>query len=381
MRRIGIDFGTGNTVISVWNETRGQAETLHIPEVSTPLRWRLQADAPEQETYLIPSLIHYSATEVLIENQVLSRRLADHRDTVRWMKRSIGVGSTKRVRTAQGFKSPAEAASDFLTMAIRYAPDHIRPEEDEFTDGSVQVWVPGGRFLAGGKGSDEGGSDPFPVELAGFYIGLTCVTNAQYGRFVEETGHRTPTRADFGTPVWKTGGYPAAKAEHPVVCVDWNDAKAYCRWAGLRLPRELEWEKAARGTDGRNYPWGNAWDAGRCRNNRNKGSETTAGVWEYPAGASPFGACQMSGNVWEWCEDDYESGAYERYRQGDLAPPQGTSRRVLRGGSWRNDVAGPFRCQNRYRYDPSRRFVDFGFRVARSCSATPNPLAARPLAS
>lgn len=199
--------------------------------------------------------------------------------------------------------------------------------------------VPDGEFLYG--------EDKKKVRLPAFYLALTPVTNAQYQAFVAAAGHTPPSH-------WTGGRIPKGKEDHPVVNVSWEDAQAFCRWAGCRLPSEQEWEKAARGTDGRVYPWGNNWEAGRC-NSKEAGIGDTTPVTRYPSGASPYGLLDMAGNVWEWCEDWYD--AEHKYK-------------VLRGGSWDHGSLDA-RSANRNRDIPGNRNNSNGFRCGVAATSSP----------
>jgi formylglycine-generating enzyme required for sulfatase activity len=245
-------------------------------------------------------------------------------------------------------------------------------------DSTKLVLIPEGMFLAGGPGTDEGGDDPFPVKLPAYYLALYPVTNIQYARFLSQG---RPSKSDLRELILLNSDCFVRKAvsryeaygdknDHPVVNVTWNGANAYAKWAGLRLPSELEWEKGARGVDGREYPWGNTWDKSKCRNITNQGDERTCSVQIYPEGRSPWGLYQMSGNILEWCEDWYDRNAYNRYRLGKLSPPSKRvflgeiiRGRVLRGGSWNRSDPRCFRGAYR---GPSARARERGFRLVRT---------------
>ncbi len=194
-------------------------------------------------------------------------------------------------------------------------------------DGTTLIYVPGGEFV---MGSDEFSFErpPHRVRVSPFWMGRTEVSNAQYRRFLEDT-NSTPTAYDGQTLY--------SHPDQPVVGVTWEEAEAYCRWAGGRLPREAEWEFAARGSDGRRYPWGNAEpDKSRAVYGRifGKGGKPEL-VGTTPGDVSPFGILDMAGNAMEWCQDWY--APYPADTGEPLIDPTGPatgSKRVMRGGCW-----------------------------------------------
>jgi formylglycine-generating enzyme required for sulfatase activity len=210
----------------------------------------------------------------------------------------------------------------------------------------------------GSERGDDNEKPVHPVYLPEYRIGKYPVVNAEYKRFLDETGYPAP-------PDWNEGNYPSGKANHPVVTVTWRDAVAYCRWLSqktgktYRLPTEAEWEKAARGTDGREYPWGNSFDPARCNSFDESGIGTTTPVGIYPDGASPCGAMDMAGNVWEWCQSLYQPYPYRMDDGREDLESEGL--RVLRGGSF-GLVARGVRGAFRYRIVPGFWLASGGFR-------------------
>lgn len=195
------------------------------------------------------------------------------------------------------------------------------------------------------------------ITLSPFYVDIYPTTNRLYAAFCSKTGRKTPPyirKADFNDP------------HFPVVGIDFDDAQAYCSWSGKRLPTEAEWEKAARGTTDRIFPWGDEYQASLLNaEGRNRGPTP---VGSCPEGASPYGVQDLAGNVYEWVSDFYQPDYYGRSPESDPPGPQTGVSHVLRGGSWINNVT-MVRCAERDFIRPpalSTKFI--GFRAAISAS-------------
>ena len=220
------------------------------------------------------------------------------------------------------------------------------------------VLIPGGTFLMGSNLGEDGEKPEHAVKLNAFYIDRTEVTNRDYKAYVDIA--RVSRLPDH----WSDRTYPEGLEGHPVVSVSWFEAEAYCLWAGKRMPTEAEWEKAARGSGARMFPWGNASPEAK---HLNYGSAGAAAVGSFPAGDSPYGLSDMSGNVWEWVADWYGASYYANSPGEDPKGPDSGTQKVLRGGGWNDPVGTLFiRTYARFRERPDNRGVHIGIRCAQS---------------
>jgi formylglycine-generating enzyme required for sulfatase activity len=304
-----------------------------------------------------------------------------------------GKGATPSPAQARSTQTPPpnEPSRSVTAEPARPTPPAILTLEKPIRMELVRI--PAGEFLMGSdpqKDKDAGDNEKpqHRVHLPDFYIGKAPVTNVQFEAFVRAKGHKTTAEKEgSGWALkgseweqvkgadWHHPGGPKTgivqKADHPVVQVSWEDAGAFCTWLSevsgqaFRLPTEAEWEKAARGTNGRLYPWGNeAPDASRCNFNREVGDTTP--VDKYPTGATPdFGVLDMAGNVWEWCNDWYAADYYTNAPEHNPPGPPTGQYRVLRGGCW-NYSQRFVRAAVRDRDSSAFGYDHIGFRCVRS---------------
>jgi len=220
--------------------------------------------------------------------------------------------------------------------------------------------VEAGDFI---MGDNDGGRDEQPertVLLNTYWIDRLPVTSQDYKMFVDVTGHRKP-------PHWTSGNYQIDQANHPVTNVSWNDAVAYAEWVGKRLPTEAEWEKAARGTMGQTYTWGDAFRKDNVNCSNEYGGTTP--VDQFTEGESPYHVVDMCGNVLEWCQDWYFDEYYKTAPRDNPGGPPGGTYRVVRGGFYGESKAG-VRCAARHWAPPSNMQDHIGFRCAKTPSTT-----------
>ncbi|MEI7831813.1 MAG: SUMF1/EgtB/PvdO family nonheme iron enzyme [bacterium] len=270
-------------------------------------------------------------------------------------------------------RTASTKSNDCGFRCVLLPPRKINP-----MDGATMLWMPGTTFTMG-SAADVGFYNERPahqVTLSGYWIYKYDVTVAQYRSFCADTKRLMPTfPGDYSSWRDKTGWNDPALQQHPIVNVSWEDANAYAEWAGVALPTEAQWEYAAHGPQGRNYPWGgvatkddpnNGWDATKCANNANSRLVwiSTWRVGSFFAGASWCGAQDMSGNVFQWCSDWY--GPYTAGAVTDPTGPETGKGRVKRGGSWYS-VPEDLRASSRYSSSPTDRGDNYGFRcVSRS---------------
>jgi len=313
---------------------------------------------------------------------------------------------TESPAPAESAESPPPAPPTVAVAPAASIQTAVRPQDE-----ATMVYVPEGEFLMGASEADlarvgaggppklAGGDEQpqHPVFLEAFWIDQTEVTNAQYSNFVNLTGYKTEaelerTGTSLGEQIEGAAFYHPRgietgiddKPDHPVVQVSWQDAKAYCDWAGARLPTEAEWEKAAKGAaNDRVFPWGNAFqlpefDVSTVANfcdascayadgrdpNVDDGFAYTAPVGSFPQGASPYGALDMAGNAWEWVDGSYVGYPGTTYEQ---AEDFGDYFKVVRGGSWDN-AAQHLRATFRQNNPPNLRSDGTGFRCAVSAA-------------
>jgi formylglycine-generating enzyme required for sulfatase activity len=336
------------------------------PEVRGELRTALDENKPILPVYHQKCRIPYRLRAIQYIDY--RKRGTDDEGALAEVLRALGVqeadarsapdaaGPGERVeRVPETPKAPPPAQEE------KVLPDILTPRQSYEPE---MVLIPVGGFLMGSdpakdKDAQDDEQPQHFLALPAYYLARTPVTNAQYLAFVQDAGQGAPGG-------WQGDKPPKGKEDHPVVDVTWRDALAYCRWLAqatgrpYALPSEAEWEKGARGTDGRIYPWGNDWAAARCNCYERREGDTTP-VGAYPGGASPYGLLDMAGNVWEWTRSLWD-------REYPYVPNDGRENleaggaRVVRGGAF-DFTSGFVRCAFRLSLNPAQWVRGLGFRV------------------
>ncbi len=269
---------------------------------------------------------------------------------------TVAVNTVSPETSAEGKVRKKRSGNVGMSLPMYYADSRIGKSPN------AMILIPAGKFS---MGSDTRLSDEGPkhtVTLKAFWIDKYEVTNLQYKQFIDATSRHSPKHFENRT-------FPNGKVDHPVTYVSWYDAKDYCELAGKRLPNDAEWEKAARGKDGRIFPWGDEFDESRANTPvrwaslDNKGDTTPVGAFK--SGVSPYGLYDMSGNVWEWTNSWYHQYPGNKRSSENY----GEKYKTLKGGSWWD--CSYYQCGisapvfNRSFFDPQTKNSSFGFRCAK----------------
>jgi flagellar motor switch protein FliG len=277
---------------------------------------------------------------------------------------SLGASAVASDSTSESWQPAALTPSqpDFPSLPMHWVetPSNqkrvVREETAQYLPEPGMVLIYSGAFI---MGDEDGSRDEQPqrtVTLPAYWIDKFPVTNAEYKAFVDTTGHRRP-------PSWTNGTYRLEEKNHPVTNVNWEDAHAYAQWVGKGLPTEAEWEKAARGTVGQTYPWGDAFRKDNVNSSNDYGGTTP--VDQFAGGVSPYDVVDMVGNVQEWCEDWYYDDYYKRAPVDHPTGPDGGQYRVCRGGFYAENRMG-IRCSQRHYAPPETMQDHIGFRCAKT---------------
>lgn len=387
-----IDLLTANYGNRWWREVTLLALALDNPSIISPFMERVvRKESFKTDITLVSDAVNDSLIKPyepfinVLHDEDLA--IEARQNAVRVLSRMGGNKAEAALKEAVKSNNIALANSAFNALEFLNAAEGIKPPEKEKApgiikikkDSSEMVLIPEGSFIYGSREDDKAAySDEKPqqtIHLPSFYMDVYPVTNRQYCEFLNQ---KKPNKKNLEEWIelsekWekekcriskKRDNYVIERGheEYPIIYVSWFGAEAYARWADKRLPYEVEWEKAARGTEGLIYPWGNTFDKSLC-NSSESGIDHTTMVNAYPQGKSPYGCFDMAGNVWEWCADWYDDNNDKTCRR--LKGPEDGCSRVLRGGGWIHAQWG-CRAASRYAPHPADRFLRCGFRLARS---------------